>query len=241
MTAKELRARAWEACRGNWKDVGLAWLIYVGLGIAIALLSACGIGVLLYYVLFPPFILGLHMCSLNVARGKGTKPSGTLDGIGNMKTAIALNFVNGLLVELWSLILIIPGIVKSYAYSMSFFVLADNPEMSQSEARAESVRLMEGNKMRMFLLTLSFIGWYLLSALTFGILLFWVIPYVNVTIACFYDELKESKPRFGFQVHDSEEQSADSAWFEDIKGSDDRRDPDSPRESKTRPKDYDGE
>ena len=238
MTSKELRAKAWEACRGNWKNLGLAWLIYLGLGIAIAILSSCGIGVVLYYVLFPPFILGFCMCCINVARGKGTKPSGTLDGIGNMRGAVALNFMNSLLVSLWSLLFYIPGIVKAYAYALSFYVLADHPEMTQSEARAESVRLMEGNKMRLFLLHLSFIGWYLLSALTFGILLFWVAPCINVATAFFYDELKESKPRFGF-VDESDANEADRLFpdlsaIDENNGKSPRRDSDAPRESKTR-------
>ena len=74
---------------------------------------------------------------------------------------------------------------------MSYYILADNPTLTQSEARRRSEQLMNGHKFRLFCLHLSFIGWYLLSALTGGILLFWVIPYVQVATAAFYDDLIE--------------------------------------------------
>lgn len=73
---------------------------------------------------------------------------------------------------------------------MSTFILADNPQLSQSEARKASVEMMNGHKWRLFCLELSFIGWVLLSALTLGILLFWVTPYMHAAFAAFYEDLK---------------------------------------------------
>ena len=85
--------------------------------------------------------------------------------------------------------LIIPGIIKSLSYSMSYFILLDNPDMSANDARKESMEMMDGNKGRLFCLYLSYIGWYLLSILTFGILLFWVGPSVRTATAFFYQSL----------------------------------------------------
>lgn len=196
MTAAELRKRARESLKGNWKQMILIHLIYFWLVFCCALTSTCyGLGSILYIVLASPFILGLHMCLLKLIRGQALRTSDILNGIGNMGKSIVLNFGNTLLVALWSLLLIIPGYIKQLSYSMSFYILADNPDMTSSEAREESIRLMQGNKMRLFKLHLSFIGWGLLSLLTFGILFVWVTPYINVAITHFYEELKINDPR----------------------------------------------
>ena len=91
---------------------------------------------------------------------------------------------------LWSLLLIVPGIVKMYGYSMTMYVLADHPEMSATDAIAESQRIMQGNKWRLFCLDLSFIGWLLLCGLTLGILTFWVAPYMETARAEFYESVR---------------------------------------------------
>ena len=95
-----------------------------------------------------------------------------------------------LFIFLWMLLFFIPGIVKSLAYSMAPYLLLDHPEMGWKEALAESQRMMDGRKGRLFLLELSFIGWILLSALTCGILLIYVIPYMQMTIANYYRFLR---------------------------------------------------
>ena len=91
---------------------------------------------------------------------------------------------------LWTLLLIIPGIVKSYEYRMIPYLVADHPEMTYKELFAESKRLMHGNKWKTFVLDLSFIGWWILSGLTFGLLgVFYVSPYYSATAAALYEEL----------------------------------------------------
>ena len=94
---------------------------------------------------------------------------------------------------LWALLLIVPGIVKSYSYAMAPYLMHDHPEMTASQAIDESMRLMEGNKMRLFMLDLSFIGWWLLCLITFGLLLFIVCPYQMTARAEFYRELIDEK------------------------------------------------
>lgn len=89
---------------------------------------------------------------------------------------------------MWSLLLVIPGIIATYRYSLAFYVLCDNPGMSVTECVNESKRLMDGHKGRLFCLHLSFIGWRLLSALTLGIGDLWLNPYVSAATSAFYLE-----------------------------------------------------
>ncbi len=104
---------------------------------------------------------------------------------------VKVMFFKALHTFLWSLLFFIPGVVKSYEYRMIPYLLAENPEMSKDEAFARSKEMMTGNKWRAFVLDLSFIPWYLLSAITLGIVgIFYVEPYVNQTNAALYEALK---------------------------------------------------
>ena len=98
-------------------------------------------------------------------------------------------FLRGLYTFLWALLFIIPGIVKGIGYSMTPFIMADNPNMTASEAIAASTELMEGYKGDHFILGLSFIGWELLCVLTLGIGMLWLNPYMNASYAAFYRKL----------------------------------------------------
>ena len=101
---------------------------------------------------------------------------------------IGTSLLFGLFVFLWSLLLIIPGIIKSLSYSQTFFLLKDHPEYSALQAISESKKRMKGYKGKLFLLYLSFIGWGLLSILTFGIGFLWLVPYIYTSLAAFYDQ-----------------------------------------------------
>lgn len=100
-----------------------------------------------------------------------------------------LAFLQNLYVLLWSLLFIIPGIIKGYSYGMAPFIMAENPNLTASEAINASKELMEGHKAELFFLDLSFIGWTLLSILTLGIGDFWLNPYMNAAYAAFYRNL----------------------------------------------------
>ena len=113
-----------------------------------------------------------------------------IDGV---KVDVAGNVVLGLLITLftalWSLLFVIPGIVKSYSYSMAYFLKIDHPEYTATQAIDESRRIMNGHKMRLFLLDLSFIGWLILGSLCFGIGTLWVNAYMQASRAEFYRDL----------------------------------------------------
>lgn len=91
---------------------------------------------------------------------------------------------------LWTLLFIIPGIVKSYSYAMTIYISKDRPELSAEECIQESRRMMSGHKGKLFLLDLSYIGWFLLCILTCGILSLWVTPKMQTAHALFYEDLK---------------------------------------------------
>ena len=101
-------------------------------------------------------------------------------------TGFAQQFLRILYTTLWTLLFIIPGIVKSLSYAMTPFILEDHPEMTASEAIKASMKLMDGHKMDLFILGLSFIGWSLLACLTMGIGYLFLTPYINAAYAAFY-------------------------------------------------------
>lgn len=108
-----------------------------------------------------------------------------------LRNAISI-FLVYLFTALWTLLLIVPGIVKGLAYSLTPFIVKDNPELSPNEAINLSVKMMKGHKFDLFYLYLSFLGWILLSMLTLGVGLLWVIPYLETTMAAFYQDVKNN-------------------------------------------------
>lgn len=101
-------------------------------------------------------------------------------------------FLVGFFTSLWSLLLIVPGIIKFYAYAMTPYILIDNPELSANQAINLSCKMMKGHKFDLFFLQLSFIGWGILSVFTGGIGLLWLMPYMMSAQAAFYQDIKQN-------------------------------------------------
>lgn len=101
----------------------------------------------------------------------------------------AQSFLRGLYIFLWSLLLIVPGIIKSFSYAMTPFIMADHPEMSASEAITCSREMMNGHKLELFVLGLTFLGWMLLCVLTLNLGNLFLNPYVNAAYAVFYRQI----------------------------------------------------
>ena len=97
--------------------------------------------------------------------------------------------MQAIFIFLWSLLFIIPGIVKSYSYAMCMYVKSDHPDYDWRACLDTSRQLMQGNKWRLFVLDLSFIGWYIVGAMVVGIGTLWVTPYHQATRAQFYEAL----------------------------------------------------
>lgn len=93
---------------------------------------------------------------------------------------------------LWTLLLIIPGIIAAYSYSLVYYILVDEPNLKPLEALRKSKKMMYGNKAKLFYLGLRFIGWALLCVLTLGIGFIWLAPYIQATRAKFYEDVKKN-------------------------------------------------
>lgn len=186
LKAKEFRQTAWGILRGKWGQMALSAFIYSLIMGACSALAYIYVGTVALLLLSGPMTLGLTLLALNAARGEDVSVNRLFDGFKNFGSAVWLHISNGLLIFLWTLLLIVPGIIKTFSYALSFHVLKDHPELSANEARKRSMVLMSGNKWRLFCLRFSFIGWWLLCLLTLGILSFWITPYQNTAIAEFY-------------------------------------------------------
>ena len=143
-----------------------------------------------------PFTIGIYWFYLDLVRMESTSFEKAFSIYTNGKMfskVIIASIVQGIFVFLWSLLLLIPGIIKSLAYSQLFFLLRDHPQLSTLEAITESRKRMNGLKWKYFLMILSFIGWGILCLITAGIGFLWLIPYVGTTMAAFYNELIASQ------------------------------------------------
>ena len=202
--AKELRAAAWEKKKGRWGMLAPVFFIYSLIMAACAALSYVVVGAVAVLLLSGPLMLGFTMVCLAVSRRQGASLSKLFEGFSRFGDSLVLFLLMDIFIFLWSLLLVIPGIIKMYSYSMSWFVLHDRPDLTGNEARKRSMYLMRGHKWRLFCLDFSFLGWYLLSALTLGILAFWVTPYHMTARAEFYQELLAEEQKTQQQITNSQ-------------------------------------
>lgn len=100
--------------------------------------------------------------------------------------------LNTILCALWAILLVVPGIIKGLAYSMYPYVLRDEPDLSVWQTLKKSEAIMKGYKGKLFLMYLSFVGWFILGAFTFGILYIWLTPYVMTSTVKFYDDVRRA-------------------------------------------------
>ena len=189
-----LRNQAYEALRGKWTPAVVTSLVFcILLGVAVSLSR---VNALLYLI---AYLGGASIVAIGMLYAcwdlftKGTLPeAGALFApfkqYARTVGAVLLVFVYTLL---WTLLLVIPGIIKAYSYSMTFYILRENPEMTAGDAITASQKMMDGHKMDLFLLSLSFIGWAILASITFGIGYLWLIPYIYTAYAAFYETLKK--------------------------------------------------
>ena len=134
---------------------------------------------------------GFIIFLLNTVRNRQPCFENLLDGFGFWWKIILLNLLQGLLIGLWSLLLIVPGIIAHYRYSQALYILIDDPAKSPLQCLRESSALMDGHKKELFMLDLSFIGWYLLGMIPYvGYAVeVWSMPYIAMTKALYYEKL----------------------------------------------------
>lgn len=148
-----------------------------------------------------PIAVGMNHFFVQVFQGKGsfvnvgTPFSEAFTGFGRK---LGGYWWMQLFLFLWSLLFVIPAIIKTYGYSMTMYILSDCPNVRAKDALKLSMRIMMGHKWELFVFQLSFIGWFILNSFTFGLLgLFYVVPYYQTAMAGFYLEVREDALRRG--------------------------------------------
>ncbi|GLX70292.1 DUF975 family protein [Paenibacillus glycanilyticus] len=190
VTYSELRTRARHSLQGNWGKSVLALIVYGLVGFLIGLLDLIPVvGYIIQLLTSGALSLGLIIFFVGIARQEGPPISEIFGGFSHFIKAFCVYFFMTLFTVLWSLLLIIPGIIAYLSYSQAYYILQDNPDIGALEAIRRSKQLMKGRKWKFFVLNLTFIGWALLALLTFGIGFLWLSPYIFVTQAHFYDEI----------------------------------------------------
>lgn len=185
----ELRAAARESLSGNWTYPVLATLIYLAISITCNFIPYVSFLIAIFFI--KPLAFGLAIAMLKFFRGEKEYVVENMFSIFSdyprILGTILLQFVY---IFLWSLLLLIPGLIKMYSYAMTYYILHDNPEIRAEEAICRSMKMMDGHKWQLFCLHLSFIGWWLLCILTLGIGMLWLAPYIQNSTAAFYEDLK---------------------------------------------------
>lgn len=187
-TSSDFRRMGRDSLKDCWGVALVALIIQSAISAALA---STGFGTLL---VAGPLMVGVASVFLAISRYHQATIEQVFDGF-------KMNFIENLLayllqtvfVFLWFLLFIIPGFIKAYAYSMTTYILADNPNMKAMDALRESERMMQGHKWELFCLHLSYIGWVLLSVLTCGLLMLYVAPCMQAANTAFYRVLKEGQ------------------------------------------------
>lgn len=170
--------------------------VFVILGIVGSIvLVALIIGMLLSYFVYNPLIVGVHRYFITATYKEANFSDYNCLGHsfkkGNYMNTVKIMFLRGFYTFLWSLLFVIPGIIKAYEYRMIPYILAEDPEILAEDAFRLSKEMMDGNKWDTFVLEISFFGWHLLSIFTCGFLsIFYVNPYMYMTYTQLYEALK---------------------------------------------------
>ncbi len=196
MTRKEMKALARLQIDGKigalfWVSVVASFIGSIGSGLP-------AVGVVISLILSSAMALGLTYIHFRIAADPSYRPrvKDLFDGFNNFWPYLKVTLLASLFTVLWSLLFIVPGIIKAFAYSQAPYIIAENPNMPAMEALRTSERMMNGRKWEYFVLSLSFIGWALLAIPTLGLLYIWLEPYMQMTMVNFYSDLKSSQGWF---------------------------------------------
>ena len=184
----KVREKAKECISNNWQDLFVGYILF---SVISGVFTSLYVGI----ILLGPLAVGYSVYMLSLIRKKDQKVENLFDGFKNcFANSLVAGILSYLFIFLWSLLFFIPGIVKAIAYSMVPFLQAEDSNLKGNDALKKSEELMKGHKWEYFKLMFGFIGWILLSILTFGILyVLYVGPYMQAAKAHFYQELTGKK------------------------------------------------
>jgi uncharacterized membrane protein len=189
MNRAQLKAMAKIQIKGN---IGILFLVSLVAGLVGAFANVIPVigSLASVIVITPAFTIATTIIYLNMAKGIKPQVSELFNHFDKFWASFKVTFLSGLFIMLWSLLFYIPGIIKSFSYAMAPYIIAENPGMGAREAISRSKAMMNGHKMELFVLCLSFYGWMLLGTITCGIGFIYVLPYMNATMVNFYNSIK---------------------------------------------------
>lgn len=193
----DLMEKAREALKGKWGLAIGTFLLYTFIMGSFGAMRRVGLVSLL---VAGPMELGAAIFSLSIARGKQARLEQLFDGFRFFTNALVTYLLTILYVFLWLLLLIVPGIIAALSYAMVFYILADNPTLKPDDVLERSKQMMDGYKLKLFYMFFRFFLLALLCVLTLGIGFLWFIPYVNITMAEFYEDIKDEPTHLNSQL-----------------------------------------
>lgn len=185
-TNKELMEKARQSLKGNWGISIAGFIIFILFNVILQLIPVVG-NITLFFISGSMY-LGLIYFTFSIIDQK-PQISLLFKGLKYIFKCFGAYFMMAVFIILWSLLLIIPGIIACFAYSMTFFIIAQNPTIGVFDAIKQSKELMYGYKWKFFCLGLRFFGWFIVGLLTLGIAFIFIFPYYNVSIAHFYKDI----------------------------------------------------
>lgn len=186
-----LMRKARESLEGKWDIAIGTFVVYLVLTFFVQLIPFAGIIIGLF--VNGPIAIGLVIFSLSLARNKKAKLEQIFEGFQDYSRAVEAYILLFAKVFVWTLLFIVPGVIAALSYAMTYYILVEDPKIGAMEAIKKSIRMMEGSKEKLFRLNLRFFGLGLLCILTLGIGFLWLIPYMHVTYAKFYEDIKGVK------------------------------------------------
>lgn len=188
-----LMRAARESLKGKWGLAIGTFFIYTLLTAVTGTYRPAGsvvtLGSGITLIIAGPLALGAAIFSLSISRGKEATLGQLFQGFNYFANALITYLLLVLYVVLWTILLIVPGIIAALGYAMTFYILADDPLLKPQDALKKSKAMMNGYKLKLFYLALRFFLLALLCILTLGIGFLWLIPFVHTTMAKFYDDI----------------------------------------------------
>ncbi len=192
--AAYFRNEAAKKCLPLSAPLALIYFIYYLIASAVGIFTATVAGAVATLLVLGPITYSLAIIAAKIDKSEKIELSNLFDGFKNFGRAFVISLLEAVFVSLWTLLFIVPGIIKTYSYSMAYYIALENPEKSASDCIKASKELMKGHKWQLFCLELSYIGWLLLCVLTLGVLGLWVEPKMQQAKYEFYKEITKVTP-----------------------------------------------
>ncbi len=187
----QLMTNARELLRGRWGDAIAACIVFWAILVILNIIPV--VGGIASLVITGPLSLGLYLFFIPYVRRETPRIAVVFEGFKTFLDSFIAYLLMLVFIILWSLLLIVPGIIAAISYTMTFLIMAENPGTDGNEAIKKSKEMMNGYKWKYFCLMCRFIGWFLLCVITFGIAGIWVGPYWVTSKVLFYEDIKREK------------------------------------------------